>query len=79
LEGVYGGIKISATKKPPETRNAAIPLSDVKIRNAKPTEKQTTLFDMDGLYLLVTPQGGKYWRFKYRFDGKEWLLALRMV
>jgi len=53
-----------------------MPLSDVKIRNAKPSGKQTKLFDMDGLYMLVTPQGGKYWRFKYRFDGKERLLAL---
>ena len=53
-----------------------MPLSDVKIRNAKPSGKQVKLYDMDGLYLLVTPQGGKYWRFKYRFNGKERLLAL---
>lgn len=51
-------------------------LSDVKIRNCKPPEKQIKLFDADGLFLLVTPQGGKYFRFKYRFDGKEKLLAL---
>ena len=53
-----------------------MPLSDVKIRNAKPTEKQVKLFDVDGLFLLVTPQGGKYFRLKYRYEGKEKLLAL---
>ena len=51
-------------------------LSDVKIRNSKPSNKQVKLFDGDGLYLLIVPQGGKYWRFKYRFEGKEKLLAL---
>jgi integrase len=51
-------------------------LSDVKIRSSKPSKKQLKLFDGDGLFLLVTPQGGKYFRFKYRFDGKEKLLAL---
>ena len=51
-------------------------LSDVKARNAKPGEKQVKLFDGDGLFLLVTPAGGKWWRFKYRFEGKEKLLAL---
>lgn len=51
-------------------------LTDVKVRNAKPGEKQIKLFDGDGLFLLVTPAGGKWWRFKYRFGGKEKLLAL---
>jgi len=51
-------------------------LSDVKIRNTKPANKQIKLFDGYGLFLLVTPRGGKYFRFKYRFDGKEKLLAL---
>lgn len=51
-------------------------LSDIKVRNEKPGTKQKKLFDGDGLFLLVTPQGGKRWRFKYRFDGKEKLLAL---
>ena len=51
-------------------------LSDTKIRNVKPPETQKKLFDGDGLFLLVTPQGGKYWRFKYRFEGKERLLSL---
>ncbi|MGL4230238.1 MAG: Arm DNA-binding domain-containing protein, partial [Casimicrobium sp.] len=49
---------------------------DVKFRNAKPTEKPYKLGDSLGLYLLVNPSGSKYWRFKYRLDGKEKLLAL---
>jgi integrase len=51
-------------------------LSDVTIRKAKSAEKPVKLFDERGLYLLVTPQGGKLWRLKYRFDRKEKLLAL---
>jgi integrase len=48
-----------------------MPLTDVKIRNAKPKERQYKIFDGDGLYLLVHPKGGKYWRLKYRVGGKE--------
>ena len=51
-------------------------LSDSKVRNAKPKEKQFKLSDTEGMYLLVTPNGGKCWRLKYRFHGKEKLLAL---
>ena len=51
-------------------------LSDAKVRNSKPNEKPIKLFDGNGLFLLVTPQGGKLWRMKYRFDRKEKLLAL---
>ena len=51
-------------------------LSDTKIRNTKAGEKQVKLFDSGGLFLLVTPQGSKLWRLKYRFDGKEKLLSL---
>lgn len=50
-------------------------LSDVKARNAKPKEKPYKLTDGDGLFLLVTPSGGKWWRFKFRFGGKEKLLS----
>lgn len=52
-----------------------MPLSDAKVRNAKPREKQYKLFDGDGLFLLVTPNGKKGWRFKYRFAGREKLLS----
>lgn len=51
-------------------------LTDVKVRNAKPADKQLKLFDGDGMFLLITPQGGKCWRLKYRYNGKEKLLAL---
>jgi integrase len=48
-----------------------VPLSDLLVRKAKPQDKPKMLFDGGGLYLLVTPAGGKLWRFKYRFDTKE--------
>ena len=51
-------------------------LSDTAIRQAKPTIKPRKLFDANGLYLLIAPTGGKWWRLKYRFAGKERLLAL---
>jgi len=51
-------------------------LTDTKIRNAKPGEKPTRLFDERGLYLEVSPAGGKWWRLKYRFGGKEKRLSL---
>lgn len=47
------------------------PLSDIQVKNAKPAPKETKLFDGGGLFLLVTPSGGRLWQFKYRFDGKE--------
>jgi integrase len=53
-----------------------MPLTDVAIRAAKPAEKPFRLFDADGLYLEVAPAGGKWWRFKYRFGGKEKRLSL---
>lgn len=53
-----------------------MPLTDVKVKNRKPGEKQIKLFDGGGLYLLVPPGGGKYWRLKYRIDGWEKVLAL---
>ncbi|GHU18723.1 integrase [Betaproteobacteria bacterium] len=53
-----------------------MPLTDTAIKSAKPAEKRQTMFDGGGLYLEVSPAGGKLWRLKYRFDGKEKLLAL---
>ena len=52
-----------------------MPLSDTAIRNAKPTEKPRKLADSAGLFLLVNPNGSKWLRFRYRFDGKEKLLS----
>src|SRR5262249_20669393 len=48
----------------------------ITVRNAKPRNKMYRLFDTEGLYLEVLPSGGKYWRLKYRFLGKEKRLAL---
>ena len=52
-----------------------IPLTDMKVQKAKPQGKPVSLFDGGGLYLLITPSGGKLWRFKYRFNKKEKKLA----
>lgn len=51
-------------------------LSDTQIRSAKPTSKAVRLYDERGLYLEVTPSGGRWWRLKYRFDGREKLLSM---
>ena len=49
----------------------ATQLTDTTITNAKPKDKKYKLFDGDGLFLLVMPNGSKRWRLKYRFNGKE--------
>jgi len=53
-----------------------MPLTDTAIKNAKPGAKPAKLFDERGLFLIVTPSGGKWWRFRYKFDNKEKLLSL---
>ena len=53
-----------------------MPLSDSRIQSAKPADKQYKLADGGGLHLLITPAGGKLWRFKYRINGKQKALAL---
>lgn len=51
-------------------------LTDIKVRTAKPTDKQYKLTDGSGMHLLVHPNGSKYWRLQYRFGGKQKMLAL---
>lgn len=51
-------------------------LSDTALRNAKPADKPYKLYDERGLYLIVNPNGGKWWRLKYRLDGKEKTISL---
>jgi integrase len=51
-------------------------LTDVKVRSAKPTNKPYKLTDGEGMHLMVHPNGSKYWRLQYRFDGKQKMLAL---
>lgn len=51
-------------------------LDAITVKNAKPGDKPQKLFDGGGLYLLVQPTGGRLWRLKYRFGGKEKLVSL---
>lgn len=51
-------------------------LTETQIKNAKPGEKAKRLWDERGMYLEVTPAGGRLWRFKYRIDGKEKRIGL---
>ena len=53
-----------------------MPLSSTKAKAAKQDKKDYKLSDSKGLYLLVTKSGSKYWRMKYRINGKEKVLAL---
>jgi hypothetical protein len=51
-------------------------LTDTAIRATKPGKKSFKVYDRDGLFLLVNPGGSKLWRWRYRFEGKEKLMAL---
>src|SRR5271168_31558 len=51
-------------------------LTDTAIRRIGAKKKPYKMYDSGGLFLLVMPNGGKWWRFKYRFNNKEKLLSL---
>ena len=51
-------------------------LTDVQVRAARAADKPSKLADATGLFLLLHPNGSKYWRLKYRYAGKEKQLAL---
>lgn len=51
-------------------------LTDTALRNSKPTDKPYKMYDERGLYLIVNPSGGKWWRLKYRLEGKEKTISL---
>jgi integrase len=53
-----------------------MPLTDTAIRTAKPDAKPRKLFDGSGLFLLLQPNGARWWRYKYRHGGKEKLISL---
>ena len=53
-----------------------MPLTAIQVKQAMPREKPYKLADGGGLYLLVNPNGAKYWRYKYRYVGREKVLAL---
>ena len=54
----------------------AVPLTESRIRQAAPAAKPIKLADGGGMYLLLRPDGSRYWRMDYRFDGKRKTLAL---
>lgn len=51
-------------------------LTETAIKNAKPKDKRYKLSDAGGLYIEVSTSGGKHWRMKYRYDGKEKVLSI---
>ncbi len=51
-------------------------LTELEVKKAKATDKQQKLSDGSGLYLLIHPNGGKYWQMAYRFGGKQKTLSL---
>jgi integrase len=53
-----------------------MPLTDTTVRKAKPGDKPLKLFDARGLFVLISPRGGKWWRFRYRFGGKYKSLSM---
>jgi integrase len=57
------------------TPEGTMPITDTAVRNAKTVDKPVKLYDGLGLFVIVTPAGGKWWRFRYRFEGKEKLLS----
>ena len=54
-------------------------LSDTTIKAAKPLDKPYKLSDEKGLYVLINPNNSKYFRLKYRFDGKEKNISSRRL
>lgn len=53
-----------------------MPLTDIIIANAPPRDSAYKLASEKGLYLLVNPNGSRYWRFDYRFEGKRKTLSM---
>jgi len=53
-----------------------MPLTELQLRSAKPRDRAYKVFDTGGLFVVVTPSGGKLWRMRFKVDGKEKLLAL---
>ncbi len=72
---VLVGVVLGVRKSPPLVVTP-MRLTDNAIRNAQPREKSYKLFEDSGSFSLLKPTGGKWWRFKYRLDGKERLLSL---
>ncbi|WP_098108571.1 Arm DNA-binding domain-containing protein [Novosphingobium sp. PC22D] len=50
-------------------------LTDARVRNAKPRPKAYKIADANRLFLMITPSGGKLWRWNYEYDGKNKTMA----
>jgi integrase len=70
------GVSVGVSGESGKGDTPTMALTDVSIRALKPREKPYKAADGKGLYLYVTPAGGKLWRFKFRAHGKEKLLSL---
>ena len=53
-----------------------MPLTNLRVEKAKPKEKPYKLTDERGMYLLIHPKGGKWWRLDYRYQSKRKTLSL---
>jgi integrase len=75
IDGIYDGM-LRLQIRSILFGDTVMALTDTRIRNAKPTSKPFKLSDGGGMYLLVKPDGARYWRLDYRFAGKRRTLAL---
>src|SRR5262249_53730940 len=75
FDGIYSGIS-GRYRQQNRRGDTVMPLTDTRVRNAKPQAKAYKLSDAGGMYLLVTTDGARYWRLDYRFTGKRRTLAL---
>ena len=53
-----------------------MPLTDTKVKNAKPLDKEYKLTDGFSMFLRITPKGSKYWQMAYRFEGKQKIFSI---
>ena len=70
------GVFLGVRDWPQISSDKLVPLTQIEIKNAKPRDKAYKLTDGGGLFLFVSPSGGKLWRLKYRHLGREKLLSL---
>lgn len=59
-----------------QSRGVFMSLTDTKVKNAKPLDKEYKLTDGFGMFLRVTSKGSKYWQMAYRFDGKQKIFSI---
>lgn len=70
---------LADSSEPSMHQNSRVPqLTEASMALIKPLRRTIKVTDGDGLYLMVVPTGGQYWRYNYRFDGKQKTLALGM-